>query len=137
MPRRFLGRPGEIITMPRWVAWLRTVWGAFVSLAAVFVLILWFQAATRDEEADRNLRVQACASYYAATYDAHAGRFLAAVADAASQTDPDLGVLRAEGAAAAEMAGRRIGLAAYASEAPNDFVCPPLPDRLEVEGIDP
>jgi len=137
MPRRFFGRPGEVIQMPRWVAWLRTLWGAFITLGAVMVLVLWYQAATRDEEADRNLRVQACASYYAATYDAHAGRFLAAVADAASQEDPDLATLRTEGAAAAEMAGRRIGLAAYASDAPNDFACPALPNRLVVEGIDP
>lgn len=137
MPERLSAWFNREVRMPRWTILLDALYRLALFSGAVIVAVLWWQAATRDEEADRNLRVQACASYYAATYDAHAGAFLAAVARAASEETPDLTELRTEGEAAAEMALRRIGLAAYAADAPNDFACPPLPARLEVEGIDP
>jgi len=156
--RRSLARD---VTAPRWVAFLWFVRDVVVVGGAILVAVLWWQAATRDEEADRNARIQACTSGYAATTSAWDARVLSldeqaealfaeVIVQAAQSDDVDPALLDRyqsttdQAAAAAEkvddMARRRIGLASYAARsvvAGNAFECPPLPARLMVEGIDP
>lgn len=150
------------ITAPRWVAFLWMARDALLVLGAIVVIVLWWQAATRDEEADRNAQIQSCASAYAATYsswdseallaDQHADNIFARLirASAATDEDPDPALLveyqeateDAERNArnAEEMAKRRIGLAMYSGEfvaaGHNNFACPSLPDELVVNGIE-
>lgn len=140
MPKRLIGPPNEEVYVPRWMVWARMVWSGFVLVMASIAVYLLFQAATRDEEAIRNGQIQSCASEYAGTYDAHAGLFFRAVSDVASDPTPDLAELQAEGRAVAEMAARRIGLSIYARTVlgnGDDFVCPPIPERLRLEPIYP
>lgn len=140
---------GKRVVMPRWAVALDFVYRAALLAGAVIVAVLWWQAATRDEEADRNARIQSCASVYAATYsawDAEAnelfGQLIAASVNA-PDADPDLALVGEYTAAvtnAAEMAGRRIGLGIFSAQSVmdgNNFECPPLPDRLMVEPIAP
>lgn len=58
------------VRMPRWAIALDVVWRGFLFFSAITVVVLWYQSATRDEEADRNARIQACSAVYAATYSA-------------------------------------------------------------------
>lgn len=117
------------------------VWRAFLAFGAVTVMVLWYQAATRDEEADRNARIQACSAAYAGTFDAHAGLFFETAVAAGPNPPPEVVAdIRFEARASAQMAKRRIGLAAYSAAsvaAGNDFVCPPIPDELVVDPIPP
>jgi hypothetical protein len=121
------------VTMTRWAVLLDFLWRMFVLVGACVVVVLWWQTATQNEEEDRNLLVQACASAYAATYDAHIGLLL----EEASAPAPNPAVLAEEGKAIAELAGRRIGVAMVAAELGNDFLCPAIPERLQVEPVDP
>jgi hypothetical protein len=138
------------VTMPRWAIFLDFLYRCFLVAGACVVIVLWWQAATRDEEADRNARIQSCSSVYAATYsawDAEAQeRFGELITTAASQTGDqpvDPTVLSDYTTAvhnAAEMAKLRIGLGQYAAQSVakgNDFACPALPSRLMVEAIPP
>jgi len=148
--------------MPRWAIGVDAVYRLLILAGAILVAVLWFQAATRDEEADRNARQQACSSVYAATYsawDAEALRsdeqaeaiFARIVVAAATDGGVSDGQLdryqsltdRAAAASenASEMARRRIGLGLYAAESVRDggnsFQCPPIPERLMVTPIRP
>jgi hypothetical protein len=135
------------IVMPRWAIALDLFYRLFLLGGAALVIVLWWQAATRDEEADRNARIQSCASVYAATYsawDATAGRlFGELIASSVDGTDPDPDQVEDYATATAnadELARRRIGLGIYAAasvERGNDFSCPPLPERLMVTPIEP
>lgn len=135
------------VTMPRWAIVLDFFYRCFILVGACVVIALWWQAATRDEEADRNARIQSCSSGYAATYsawDAETGRLLARLVADSVSGDPDPEVIadyRQAGSNAAEMARLRIGLASYAAASVEDggdeFTCPPIPDRLVVEGVEP
>lgn len=117
-----------------------------------------------QDQADRNLAVQACQSAYAATssaWDSEASK-ADQEADAifarlisisrANDDDPRLDALlvdyraatdRAEMSAAnyEEMSLRRLGLAELAADEAesrsNDFACPGIPARLQVEPLDP
>lgn len=71
--RRFLGRE---ITMPRWAVVIDFAYRLFLIAGACVVIVLWYQAATRDEEADRNARIQACSARYAAVSAAWDARAL-------------------------------------------------------------
>lgn len=117
------------VTAPRWVAILWFLRDTLLVVGACVVIVLWWQAATRDEEADRNLRVQACSSEYAATYDGWIAEFTRTASDPISRQQA------ADNAA--EMVARRIGIARMTQGASNDFTCPPIPARLEVAPFDP
>lgn len=135
------------VVMPRWAIGLDFVYRLFLVVGAVVVIVLWWQAATRDEEADRNARIQSCSSVYAATYaawDAEAQeRFGQLITTAARDEpiDPDLLERYTTAVSnAAEMAKLRIGLGRYSAESVvegNAFECPALPQRLMVEPIRP
>lgn len=125
------------VTMPRWAIALDFAYRMFLVVGAALVLILWYQAATRDEEADRNARIETCGDGYAATFDAHLGLLLR---EATAETGSDPHILAEEGRAIARIAALRIGLADYSAAsviAGNSFECPPLPDRLLIEGTPP
>jgi hypothetical protein len=149
------------IRAPRAVLIIQTFRDIAVPVIAVVVAFLWWQAATRDEEADRNARIQSCSSVYAATYSAWDGRvvkldqqadtvFARLIAD--SRGSADVGQDRIDEYTEArdaaerasdvvdEMARRRIGLGVYSAvsvERGNDFQCPRLPRRLMVEAVYP
>lgn len=148
------------VTMPRWAVGLDFVYRALLVVGSVIVVVLWWQAATRDEEADRNARIQSCTSEYAATTAAWDARVLAIdehgeallarlIVQAAEGGGISPGLLRdyrdvTDQAASAAgqvdaMARRRIALAQYAAEsaaAGNDFECPALPAGLTVEAAE-
>lgn len=103
---------------------------------------------TTQAQADRNLAVQACTSRYAATATAWEERgdqieariIRAAVRD--DPIDPTLADLSVEATGnARELTRRRIGLSNLAADEATDrsnaFACPPIPDRLQVEALDP
>lgn len=103
---------------------------------------------TAQNQADRNLAVQSCTSEYAATYsawDAEADRLFGMIVDDAfADRLPSRTLLRdfiAAGENEAEMNRRRLGLSILARSEVTDrtdgFVCPAIPDRLEVEPLDP
>lgn len=132
--------------MPRWALVIDFAYRLFLVAGACVVIALWWQAATRDEEADRNARIQSCSSGYAATYsawDAEAQRLFGdliaqAVDDHADPSTVD--AYRQATANAAEMARRRIGLARFSAQSVKDgnaFACPALPGALMVEAVDP
>lgn len=135
------------VTMPRWAIFVDAIWRIFLALGAITVIVLWYQAATRDEEADRNAQIQSCSSVYAATYsawDAEAQRLFGILIAAASADDDinpaDVESYRDATANTAELARRRIGLGLYAAdsvEAGNGFQCPVLPQALMVQAISP
>lgn len=141
------------IVMPRWAILVDGVYRLALLAGAVIVAILWWQAATRDEEADRNARIQSCASVYAATYsawDADAGRLFGELVAASNEAresgeDPvvDPETLAAYTTAvdnAAELAKLRIGLGIYSAasvKAGNEFECPVLSDHLMVTPVYP
>lgn len=110
---------------------------AAVVLAAL--VLAYRELDARADAADRQLEVQGCSSEYAATYDAHFAKFLnTAVALGEDPTADQIDEVAFEAAAVAEMAGRRIGLSTYVAEiGDGEFVCPPIPARLVVPGIDP
>lgn len=135
------------VVMPRWAILVDAIWRVFLALGAITVIVLWYQAATRDEEADRNAQIQSCSSVYAATYsawDAEAQRLFGIIIATASADDDinpaDVESYRKATSNTAELARRRIGLGQYAAasvEAGNGFECRPLPDELMVEAINP
>lgn len=151
------------VVMPRWAIALDFVYRAFLMGGAVIVLVLWFQAATRDEESDRNARIQSCASVYAATYsawdsasilsDQHADKLFARLINLSrtNEDSPQIDRLLAEyeqatadaenaAGKASELSRRRIGLGIFSAQsvlAGNDFECPPVPADLMVEPIEP
>jgi hypothetical protein len=98
-------------------------------------------------QADRNLSVQTCTSRYAATstaWEDEADRLEARVIKIALEDQPvdvSLGarsVIATENAS--EMTRRRIGLAELAEQEIGDttgFSCPPIPERLTVDSLDP
>lgn len=149
------------VVMPRWAIGVDFVWRIFLGVSAAVVMVLWFQAATRDEEADRNARIQACTTEYAATTAAFDGRVVkldqeadalfadiigaaAGGGDVPPELVADYREVRSQatqvGSAVDEMARRRIGLARFSAdsvEEGNAFECPPIPDSLTVDPIYP
>lgn len=127
-----------------------------VPLTVILVVSLGTSNNTEDilavqAQADRNLAVQVCTSQYAATFsawDAEASRLfgqLIASSVASPDADPDTTIVEGYTTAtsnAAELARRRLGLAAIASSETLNrdgrvFVCPTLPRRLRVSAQGP
>jgi hypothetical protein len=106
------------------------------------------QIQVAQEQADRNLAVQACSSEYARTYtfwDAEADRLYAVIVKRAVDRERPSAALLARfqqaGENESEMNRRGLGVARLASDEAeaggNNFACPAIPDRLAVEPLDP
>lgn len=136
------------------VAW------ALIPIILVAVPLTWTLIAVLDtnddtqairftqDQADRNLAVQACTTRYAATavvWEDRADSAEALIIQAAVEdrsVDPALARRSVRATAnAEEMNRRRLGLSQLAEEEAGDrsngFGCPPIPHRLRVEPLDP
>lgn len=133
---------------------------ALVPIVLVAVPLTWILVVTVDtssdadailtaqDQADRNLQVQACTTEYDATVSAWDGehdRILGRLAEAAftnREPPPELleRFVRA-GEAEAEVNRRRLGLSELARDEvldrTNGFACPSIPERLRIEPLDP
>lgn len=151
---------GREVRAPRVVLVVQAFRDIAVPIVAVVVAILWWQAATRDEEADRNARIQSCSAEYGATrvaweneaqgFDETGDKLYARIVRRAAEdrTLPSALIELHEQARvdaelaqdkASEMSLRQIGLAQFSVRsvmAGNDFRCPAIPDQLVVEGIE-
>lgn len=141
----------QVATVVKW---------ALIPIVLVAVPLTWLLVVSLDtsdttqgiaqsqDQADRNLAIQACTSEYAATYsawDGEADRLFGAIVDSllddrAPSEELRQAFVRA-GENEAEMNRRRLGLSELASaevsDRSNGFGCPRIPERLQIESLNP